>query len=272
MLLLIVAALIISLSSCDKDEKDDSSIYMGIEYTGQQIPMGTKYSYTEGTYTASVSFIDENSYNWGQSDVQGIMSMVVPCSYNSVTGEFSDTMIAGNSSTEYGAIQYYPISFVIDDMNKLYLHTNNYQIDTSTNFHRYILEKTSGEAGTLEGTYTGSFYGDNWIYEDSSMADMKMETTVSFTYEANTFSGTYVTRLITESTMDIPEYGIIAGISDNTETTAFSGTWIYNKANNTITETFTTSEVSPVIYTPYWVSYNEKTYLVTSLTRYYQKD
>ena len=272
MLLLFGAVIIISLSSCKKDDTDDKSVHMGIDYVGQSIPMETSYSFTEGTYTATVSFNDENSYDWSQSDVQGSMSMEVPCSYNSVTGEFSDTTIANNGTDEYGAIQHYPISFVIDDMNKLYLHTYNTQFDTSVDFHCYILEKTEGKAGTMEGSYTASHEGDNWMSTAEGSADMIMENMVTFTYEANTFSGSCVTRLITESTLDIPEYGITTGTSDNTETINFTGTWVYNELENTITETYTTPEAFTITYTPYWVSYNGKTYLATSLNRYYIKD
>jgi hypothetical protein len=124
----------------------------------------------------------------------------------------------------------------------------------------------------MVGTYRTTYEGDNWMYTAEGMADMKMENTVNFTYDANTFSGTYVTRLITESTLEIPDYGITIGSSDETETINFSGTWVYNAADNTITETYTTPEVMTVTYTPYWVSYNGKTYLATSLNRFYQKD
>lgn len=267
--LIILSFVLFVFFSCDKNE-DNKTVFMGIAYDGQSIPVNKKYSFTEGTYTASVSFIDENSYTWSQNDVQGNMSMVVPCDYNAVTGEFSDTTIADNGTDEYGSIQSYPVSFVIDDMKMLFLHTYSFQRDTALLYPLIVVEKKVGKAGTLVGTYEGSFYLDNWMSGDAGMADMKIEATVTLTYTENTFTGTYSTHTISESTISIPEYGIEAGTSEKTETTAFSGTWSYDEATNTITETISVPETITNTYTPYWVTFNGKLYLATSLTRCYQ--
>lgn len=267
--LLVLAFALFMTFSCEKDEDED--IYMGTAYIGQSIPVDTKYSYSEGTYSAWISFIDQNSYTWGQEDVQGDMSMIVPCEYNTTTGEFSDSMAVTNGDDTYGATKYFPTSFCIDNLNKLYLITFDAQKDTNLTFPHTIAEKTTGSEGTLEGTYKSSFKTNNWFSNADGLAESKIEAEVNYTYGAGTFSGTLTARYINESTLSLPEWGIEIGSSDITETINFSGTWEYNKTDNTISETLTSPIDSSYTYTPYWVSYNDKLYLVTSLTRFYQK-
>lgn len=256
---------------CQKDE-DSEGTFMGIAYIGQSIPIGTRYSYSEGIYSTWVSFIDQNSYNWGQEDGQGEMSWIVPCEYNSTTGEFSDSMVITHDDNTYGRYQYFPASFCIDNMNKMYLFTFNAERDTSLIFPRPIFEKTIGSEGTLEGSYTSGFTYHGWFSNTDGFAENRVNAEVNYTYGASTFSGTYTTRIIGESTLNIPEYEIEIGTIDSTYTVTFSGTWEYNKTDNTISEIITSPIVSNFTYTPYWVSYNDKLYLVTSLTRFYQKE
>ena len=82
--LIILAFATFMFSSCDTDENEEpgKEIYMGTAYIGQSIPVDTKYSYAEGTYSTWVSFINQSSYNWSQTDVQEEMpAMIVPCEY-----------------------------------------------------------------------------------------------------------------------------------------------------------------------------------------------
>ena len=270
--LLILAFVMFMTFSCEKDE-DSEDIYMGTAYIGQSIPVDTKYSYSEGTYSAWISFIDQSSYNWGQADVQGEMpAMIVPCEYNSTTGEFSDSMAVTFDGNTYGATKYFPTSFCIDNSNKLYLITFDSQKDTNLIFPRTIAEKLSGSEGNIEGAYKSSLKTNNWFSNADDLAESKIEAEVNYTYGAGTFSGTLTARFIDESTLSLPEWGIEIGSSDITETINFSGTWEYNKTNNTISETLTSPIDSSYTYTPYWVSYNDKLYMITSLTRFYQKE
>jgi len=258
--------------SCEKDEPSEE-IYMGTAYVGQSIPIGTKYSYSEGSNWSSVSFIDKNSYTWGQGNVNDGMTMTVQCEYNTTTGEFSDSIeITGGDGNNYGATNYFPISFCIVDMNKMYLLTVDMQNDTNLTFPRTIAEKITGSEGTLEGSYQSSYKLNGWISNADGFAGTIIEAEVNYTYSAGTFSGTYSERIIAESTLSMPDYGIEIGTIDSTRTINFSGTWEYNKADNTISETITSPIVKTETYTPYWVSYNDKLYLVTSLTRFYQKE
>jgi len=263
------------LFSCSTEPTEPTEeIYMGTAYVGQSIPVDTKYSYSEGTYSTWVSFIDQNSYNWSQTDVQGEMpTMIVPCEYNTTTGEFSDSLkVTGGDGYTYGATNYFPISFCIDDMNKMYLLTINMQNDTNLIFPRTIAEKITGSEGTLEGSYQSSYKLNGWISNADGFAGTIIEGEVNYIYSASTFSGTYSERFIAESTINLPEYGIEIGKRDSTHTITFNGTWEYNKEDNTISETITSPIVKTDTYTPYWVSYNDKLYLVTSLTRFYQKE
>ena len=259
-------------SSCEEDENNVET-YMGTAYVGQSIPVNTKYSYSEGTYSTWVSFIDQSSYNWSQTDVQGEMpAMIVPCEYNTTTGEFSDSVVASYGDNTYGATKYYPISFCIDNSNKMYLFTFDLQRDTNLTFPHTIAEKITGSEGTLEGSYKSSFKSRGWFSNADGIADSQVEGEINYTYGAGTFSGTSTARYIAESTLSIPEYGIEIGSVDSTHTITFNGTWEYNKTDNTIIETITSPIASSYTYTPYWVSYNDKLYLVTSSTRFYQKE
>lgn len=274
--LLVLAFAMFTIFSCEKDE-NSADIYMGIAYIGQSIPVDTKYTYSKDDYSLSIEFINATSYEFGQAQGSNVMPpMTIPCVYNSITGEFSNRMEATHDVTTWGQIQNFPTSFCIDDYNKLYLFTfDPHSTDVDLTFPRTIAEKTAGVAGTIEGSYQSSFSSDNWITitgDGAGTADMQLEAELNYTYGDGVFSGTLTTRNIMESDLTLPDYGIEPGSSDETINIDFNGTWEYNETDNTITETILSPVVETYTYTPYWVSYNNKLYLVTSLTRFYQKE
>lgn len=269
---IIGTVMLISLFLSCENEEETEKLFVGKAYIGQSIPVDTKFTYSSGDYSSWISFIDKNSYNWGQKNSDGEMTMVVPCEYDKVTGEFSDSMVAGFGDIEYGAWQYFPTSFYIEELGNLYLLTFNSQNDTNLVFPRTVAEKTAGDPGTMEGTYKSVFKSCGWITMPDGTAESIIEAEVNYTYAADTFSGTFTTRLTGESTLEIPEYDIEIGTIDETETISFSGTWTYNEADSTITETMIEPEHGTHTYKPYWVTYNNKLYLVTSLTRAYIKE
>jgi hypothetical protein len=262
---------------CDvADPKTDPVVvFMGTAYAGQSIPFGTEYGYSEGSYSTSVLFSDGNSYIWEQTEGEDTMPpMEIPCEYDETTGEFSNHMASTWDGTTFGQISHFPVSFCTNDLSKLYLFTisqSDIEPELGLVFPRTIAEKTAGSEGSLEGTYHSNFDGENWVTTPDGTASMEYEGVVDYVYGAGTFSGTYVLRSIMTSDIEIPDYGIEIGTSDTTETIEFSGTWEYNEADNTITETITSHDGDPQTYTPYWVSYNDNLYLVTSQTRFYQR-
>ncbi|MFC2119139.1 hypothetical protein ACFLSY_10900 [Bacteroidota bacterium] len=259
------------LIACQKDENDEY-VYMGTAFVGQSIPLGTTFSYSDGIYYHEVSFINQNSYNWRQVEGQLDFSTIVPCEYNSTTGEFSDSMVYSRNDQSFGRIQYFPVSFCIDNMEKMYLFTHDALKDTTLIFPRTIAEKITGSEGTMEGSYTSGFNLYSWYTYSGNLADNQLEAELNYTYGAGTFSGTYTARSIGQSSIDLPEYGFETSSFDTTYHTTFSGTWEYNESDNTISETMTSPIVRNFTYTPYWVSYNDKLYLATSSTRFYQKE
>lgn len=278
---LALSIFLVFTTSCEKDEdveptEDDEptvETYIGTAFVGQSIPVDTKYSYSEGTYSTWVSFIDQSSYNWSQTDVQGeIPAMIVPCEYNTTTGEFSDSIIITHNDETFGRYHYFPISFCIDSMNKMYLFTFDALIDTNLTLSSFIAEKITGSEGTLEGSYKSSFKSRNLYSNADGLAENWIDSEFNYSFGAGTFSGSWTTRVIGESNLSIPEYGIEPISIDSTYSETFSGTWEYNKTDNTISLTITSPIDSNYTFTPYWVSYNDKLYMVTSLTRFYQKE
>lgn len=269
--ILIFAGMIIGLMSCEKDGNGET-VYMGTAYVGKPIPLNTNYSYSEDTYSYQVSFLSNKSYSWGGLLGGAIdTTLTVPCEYNPTTGEFSDSLVMTKHGQTMGRTQYFPTSFCIDDLNKMYLFTFDTSKDTALIFPRTIAGKISGSAGTLEGSYTSSFGGRNWYAFEAGLAEFSLTGEVNYTYTASTFSGTYTARIITNSNIGDPELGIEIISTDTIYTVPFSGTWHYNQADSTISETMTSPTTLNFSYKPSWVSYNGKLYMVTSLTRFYQK-
>ncbi len=283
--LIILAGMFISLMSCKKEDNGDDNggdngdepngeVYMGTAFTGQSIPVETTYSYDGGDYYSEVTFKNNSRYQWNHTmrtdsgDFE--FSEIVTCKYDPVSGAFSDTLEVTHDEKTMGIGHYFPVSFCINELKKLYLFTFDVQRDTAIIFPRIIAEKVSGSAGTIKGSYKASCAGHNWYAIPDGLAQFRMDAQLDYTYGENTFSGTSTVRLLMESNIEMP--GQEVGSLDTTFTTSFNGTWEFDEITNTIQETMTSPDNRKFTYTPYWVSYNDKLYLVTSLSRFYQKE
>ncbi len=219
---------------------------LGVIKVASGLPDGT-YTYTTGTTNITITFNSGNCTHIADIQGLGIFTNNGTYFYNNITGYLEMNLsgsgdLGGGWTTTTIMTMIHDTAFTVDNGTKLY-------------FEGMLEEKISGNGGTMPGHYTNYF---------SIFVDIELSWG-PFTTNTIEIMNYHLSSDYTASTVNYSQ--VITGTS--TSSTNYSGTWADN-GDGTITINITSPPSPPVIYTPTWVYFNNKWYLLSD-TEYYQR-